>query len=187
MYETNAFRKGLKIEINKEPFVIVDFQHVKPGKGGAFVRTRLKSLISGNVNDMTFRSGDKVDKPDIEEKEMQFLYESGGEYHFMDTQSYEQLFLTAEQLGESKDFLKENIVIKAIFHNGRPLGVETPMFVELKVIKSDPGVKGDTATGATKPATLESGAIIQVPLFVEEGDVIRIDTRTREYLTRVKE
>ena len=187
MYETNAFRKGLKIEINGEPFVIVDFQHVKPGKGGAFVRTRLKSLISGNVNDMTFRSGDKVDKPDIEEKEMQFLYESGGEYHFMDTQSYEQLFLTAEQLGESKDFLKENLVIKAIFHNGRPLGVETPMFVELKIIKSDPGVKGDTATGATKPATLESGAIIQVPLFVEEGDVIRIDTRTREYLTRVKE
>jgi len=187
MYETNAFRKGLKIEINKEPFVIVDFQHVKPGKGGAFVRTRLKSLITGNVNDMTFRSGDKVDKPDIEEKEMQFLYESGGEYHFMDTQSYEQLFLTAEQLGESKDFLKENLVIKAIFYNGRPLGVETPMFVELKIIKSDPGVKGDTATGATKPATLESGAIIQVPLFVEEGDVIRIDTRTREYLTRGKE
>ena len=187
MYETNAFRKGLKIEINGEPFVIVDFQHVKPGKGGAFVRTRLKNLITGNGNDVTFRSGDKVDKPDIEEKEMQFLYESGGEYHFMDTQSYEQLFLTVEQLGENKDFLKENIVIKAIFHNGRPIGVETPMFVELKIIKSDPGIKGDTATGATKPATLESGAIIQVPLFVEEGDVIRLDTRTREYLTRVKE
>ncbi len=187
MYTTNEFRKGLKIEINGEPFVIVDFQHVKPGKGGAFVRTRLKSLISGNVNEQTFRSGDKVDKPDIEEKEMQFLYESGGEYHFMDTQSYEQLFLTAEQMGESKDFLKENLVIKAIFHNRRPIGVETPMFVDLKVIKSDPGVRGDTATGATKPATLESGAVIQVPLFVEEGDVIRIDTRTRAYLTRVKE
>ncbi len=187
MYTTNEFRKGLKIEINGEPFVIVDFQHVKPGKGGAFVRTRLKSLVTGNVNEQTFRSGDKVDKPDIEEKEMQFLYESGGEYHFMDTQSYEQLFLTAEQMGESKDFLKENLVIKAIFHNRRPIGVETPMFVDLKVIKSDPGVRGDTATGATKPATLESGAVIQVPLFVEEGDVIRIDTRTREYLTRVKE
>ncbi len=187
MYTTNEFRKGLKIEINGEPFVIVDFQHVKPGKGGAFVRTRLKSLITGNVNDQTFRSGDKVDKPDIEEKEMQFLYESGGEYHFMDTQSYEQLFLTAEQMGESKDFLKENLVIKAIFHNRRPIGVETPMFVDLKVVKSDPGIRGDTATGATKPATLESGAVIQVPLFVEEGDLIRIDTRTREYLTRVKE
>jgi len=187
MYTTNEFRKGLKIEINGEPFVIVDFQHVKPGKGGAFVRTRLKSLISGNVNEQTFRSGDKVDKPDIEEKEMQFLYESGGEYHFMDTQSYEQLFLTTEQMGESKDFLKENLVIKAIFYNRRPIGGETPMFVDLKVIKSDPGIRGDTATGATKPATLESGAVIQVPLFVEEGDVIRIDTRTREYLTRVKE
>jgi len=187
MYTTNEFRKGLKIEINGEPFVIVDFQHVKPGKGGAFVRTRLKSLITGNVNDQTFRSGDKVDRPDIEEKEMQFLYESGGEYHFMDTQSYEQLFLTAEQMGESKDFLKENLVIKAIFHNRRPIGVETPMFVDLKVVKSDPGIRGDTATGATKPATLESGAVIQVPLFVEEGDLIRIDTRTREYLTRVKE
>lgn len=187
MYETNEFRKGLKIEINGEPFVIVDFQHVKPGKGGAFVRTRVKSLFSGNVNDLTFRSGDKVDKPDIEEKEMQFLYESGGEYHFMDIHSYEQLFLTAEQLGESKDYLKENLVIKAIFHNGRTIGVETPMFVELRIVRSEPGIKGDTATGATKPATLESGAVIQVPLFVEEGDVIRIDTRTREYLTRVKE
>jgi len=187
MHTTNEFRKGLKIEINGEPFVIVDFQHVKPGKGGAFVRTRLKSLISGNVNDQTFRSGDKVDKPDIEEKEMQFLYESGGEYHFMDIKSFEQLFLTAEQLGGSKDFLKENMVIKAIFHNRRPIGVETPMFVDLKVVTSEPGIKGDTATGATKPATLESGAVIQVPLFVEVGDVIRIDTRTREYLTRVKE
>jgi elongation factor P len=187
MYTTSEFRKGLKIEINGEPFVIVDFQHVKPGKGGAFVRTRLKSMISGNVNDQTFRSGDKVDKPDIEEKEMQFLYESGGEYHVMDIKSFEQLFLTPEQLGESKDFLKENMVIKAIFHNRRPIGVETPMFVDLKVVNSEPGIKGDTATGATKPATLESGAVIQVPLFVEVGDVIRIDTRTREYLTRVKE
>jgi len=186
MYTTSDFRKGLKIEIDGEPFVIVDFQHVKPGKGGAFVRTRIKSLISGNVNDMTFRSGDKVDKPDLEEKEMQFLYETGGEYHFMDTQSFEQLFLTVDQLGESKDFLKENLVIKALFHNKRPLGVEVPMFVELKVVQTEPGVRGDTATGATKGATLESGAVIQVPLFVEEGDVLRIDTRTREYITRVK-
>jgi elongation factor P len=169
-----------------EPFVIVDFQHVKPGKGGAFVRTRLKSLVSGNVIDQTFRSGDRVDKPDLEEREMQFLYETGGEFHFMDTQSFEQLFLTADQLGDSKDFLKENIVIKALFHNRRPIGIEVPMFVELRIVKSDPGIRGDTATGATKPATLESGAVIQVPLFVEEGDVVRIDTRTREYITRVK-
>ena len=186
MYTTTDFRKGLKVEIGGEPFVIVDFQHVKPGKGGAFVRIRLKSLLSGNVIDQTFRSGDRVDKPDLEEREMQFLYQTGDEFHFMDTQTYEQLFLTAEHLGESKDYLKENSVIKALFHNKRPIGVEVPMFVELKIVKSDPGIRGDTATGATKPATLESGAVIQVPLFVEEGDVVRIDTRTREYITRVK-
>ncbi len=186
MYTTAEFRKGLKIEISGEPYVIVDFQHVKPGKGGAFVRTRIKSLVSGNVIDMTFRSGDKVDKPDLEEREMQFLYETNGEFHFMDTNNYEQLFLTADQLGDSKDFLKENLVIKALFHNKKPIGIEVPMFVELKVAKTEPGVRGDTATGATKAATLESGAIIQVPLFVEEGDVLRIDTRTREYITRVK-
>ena len=186
MYSTTDFRKGLKVEIGGEPFVIVDFQHVKPGKGGAFVRTRLKSLVSGNVIDQTFRSGDRVDKPDLEEREMQFLYEAGGEFHFMETQTFEQLFLTADQLGGSKDFLKENIVIKALFHNKRPIGIEVPMFVELKIVKSEPGMRGDTATGVTKPATLESGAVIQVPLFVEEGDVVRIDTRTREYITRVK-
>jgi len=186
MLTTSEFRKGLKIEISGEPYVIVDFQHVKPGKGGAFVRTRIKSLVSGNVIDMTFRSGDKVDKPDLEERDMQFLYETSGEFHFMDTNNYEQLFLNAEQLGDSKDYLKENLVIKALFHNKRPIGIEVPMFVELKVVKTEPGVRGDTATGATKSATLESGAVIQVPLFVEEGDVLRIDTRTREYITRVK-
>lgn len=186
MYSTTDFRKGLKIEIGGEPYLIIDFQHVKPGKGGAFVRTRLRSLVSGNVIDQTFRSGERVGKPDLEEREMQFLYETGGEFHFMDTNTYEQLFLTADQLGENKDFLKENLVIKALFHNRRPIGIEVPMFVELRVVKSEPGVRGDTATGATKPATLESGAVIQVPLFVEEGDVVRIDTRTREYITRVK-
>ena len=186
MFTTSDFRKGLKIEIGGEPFTIVDFQHVKPGKGGAFVRTRLKSLTSGNVLEMTFRSGDKVDKPDLEEREMQFLYETNGEYHFMDTNNYEQLFLTGEHLGDSKGFLKENLVIKALFHNKRPLGIEVPMFVELKVTQTEPGVRGDTATGATKPATLESGAVIQVPLFVNEGDILRVDTRTREYITRVK-
>ena len=186
MYSTSDFRKGLKIEMGGEPYLVVDFQHVKPGKGGAFVRTRLKSLMTGNVIDQTFRSGDKVDKPDLEEREMQFLYESGGEFHFMDTTTFDQLFLTAEHLGESKDYLKENLVIKALFHNRKPIGIEVPMFVELKVVKSDPGIRGDTASGSNKPATLESGAVIQVPLFVEEGDLVRIDTRTREYITRVK-
>jgi elongation factor P len=187
MLSTVDFRKGLKIEINGEPFLMVDFQHVKPGKGSAFVRTRLKSLMSGNVIETTFRSGDKVDKPDLEEREMQFLYEANGEYHVMDTQSYEQLFLTPEQLGEAKDYLKENLVIKALFHNQRCIGVEVPTFVDLKVVTSEPGIRGDTASGATKPATLESGAVLLVPLFVEEGDVIRVDTRSREYITRVKE
>jgi len=186
MYSTTDFRKGLKIEIGGEPYLIIDFQHVKPGKGGAFVRTRLKSLVTGNVIDQTFRSGERVGKPDLEEREMQFLYQSGGEFHFMDTNTYEQLFLTADQLGENKDFLKENMVIKALFHNKRPIGIEVPMFVELRVVQSEPGVRGNTATGATKAATLESGAVIQVPLFVEEGDVVRIDTRTREYVTRVR-
>jgi len=186
MYSTSDFRKGLKVEIDGEPYIIVDFQHVKPGKGGAFVRTRLKSLVTGNVIDQTFRSGDKVDKPDLEERQMQFLYETGGEFHFMDIATFDQLFLNAEQLGESKDYLKENLVIKALFHNKKPIGIEVPMFVELKVVKSEPGVRGDTASGATKPVTLESGAVIQVPLFVEEGDLVRIDTRTREYITRVK-
>jgi elongation factor P len=186
MYTTTDFRKGLKIEIGGEPYLIVDFQHVKPGKGGAFVRTRLKSLITGNVIDQTFRSGDRVDKPDLEEREMQFLYEAEEEYHFMDTKNYEQLFLTPDQLGEGKGYLKENLVIKALFHNGKPIGVEFPNFVELKVIQTEPGVRGDTATGATKPATLESGVVIQVPLFVEGGEVIRIDTRTHEYIERVK-
>lgn len=186
MYSTTDFRKGLKIEINGEPFVIVDFQHVKPGKGGAFVRTRLKSLITGNVIDQTFRAGERVDKPDLEEREMQFLYETNGEYHFMDVHTFEQLYLTAEQLGDSRDFLKENLIIKALFHNKRPIGIEVPMFVELKVVKAEPWIRGDTATGATKPVTLESGAVIQVPLFVEEGDIVRIDTRTREYIERVK-
>ena len=186
MYSTSDFRKGLKIEMGGEPYLVVDFQHVKPGKGGAFVRTRLKSLMTGNVIDQTFRSGDKVDKPDLEEREMQFLYESGGEFHFMDTTTFDQLFLTAEHLGESKDYLKENLVIKALFHNRKPIGIEVPMFVELKVVKSEPGIRGDTASGSNKPATLESGAVIQVPLFVEEGDLVRIDTRTREYITRVK-
>lgn len=186
MYATTDFRKGLKIEINGEPFVIVDFQHVKPGKGGAFVRTRLKSLITGNVIDQTFRAGERVDKPDLEEREMQFLYETNGEYHFMDVHTFEQLYLTAEQLGDSRGFLKENLIIKALFHNKRPIGIEVPMFVELKVIKAEPWIRGDTATGATKPVTLESGAVIQVPLFVEEEDIVRIDTRTREYIERVK-
>ena len=186
MYSTPDFRKGLKIELNGEPFTIVEFQHVKPGKGGAFVRTTLKSLISGNVIDRTFRSGEKVDKPDLEEKEMQYLYESEGEFHFMDSETYEQSFLTAEQLGDARNYLQENVTVTVLFHNGEPIGVEVPIFVELTVSSTEPGIKGDTAGGASKPATLETGMTVQVPLFVNEGDVLKIDTRTGKYIERVR-
>lgn len=186
MYSTPDFRKGLKIEINGEPFIMVEFQHVKPGKGGAFVRTSLKSLITGNVIDRTFRSGEKVDKPDLEEKEMQFLYESDGEFHFMDVETYEQLFLTAEQLGDARNYLQENVSVTVLLHNGKSIAVEVPIFVELEVTFTEPGVKGDTAAGATKPATLSTGMTVQAPLFVNEGDILKIDTRTGKYIERVR-
>lgn len=186
MYSTSDFRKGLKIEINGEPFTMVDFLHVKPGKGGAFVRTTLKSLISGNVVDRTFRSGEKIDKPDLEERQMQFLYESDGEFHFMDSETYEQSFLTEEHLGDVRNYLQENVGVTVLFHNGKPIGVEVPIFVELTVTSAEPGLRGDTAAGATKPAVLETGMTVQVPLFVNEGDVLKIDTRTGKYMERVR-
>jgi len=185
MYGTNQFRNGLKIELDKEPFVIVEFQHVKPGKGGAFVRTKLKSLLTGNVLDKTFRSGEKVGKPQLEEKEMQYLYSSDNQHHFMDTETYEQLFLTEEQLGTSKNYLQENVVVKILFYNGQSIGVEVPIFVNLRITETDPGVRGDTATGGTKPAVLETGSSVQVPLFLNVGDTIKVDTRTGEYIERV--
>jgi elongation factor P len=181
---TSQFRNGLKIEMDGEPFVIVDFQHVKPGKGGAFVRTRLKSMRTGLVQDRTFRSGEKVERPDLEEKEMQYLYEADGQWHFMDTKTFEQIFLTSDHLGDEKNYLHENVVISILFYKGRPMGVQVPNFVELKVKKTDPGMRGDTATGATKPATLETGYVVQVPLFINEGDRVRIDTRTGAYMER---
>ena len=183
---TSEFRKGLKIELEGEPYIIVDFQHVKPGKGGAFVRTKLKSLVTGNVIDRTYRSGEKVDTPDLEEKTMQYLYREGDAYHFMDTESYEQLVLTGNQLGNNSKFLQENVEIKIVLHNGKPIGVELPTFVELKIVQTDPGLRGDTASGATKPATLETGAVIQVPLFLNEGDAIKVNTETGAYIERVK-
>ncbi len=186
MYSTPDFRKGLKIEINGEPFTMVEFQHVKPGKGGAFVRTTLKSLITGSVLDRTFRSGEKVDRPNLEEKAMQFLYESDSEFHFMDNETYEQSFLTQEQLGDAKYYLEENVAVTVLFHNGKPIGVDVPIFVSLAVATTDPGVRGDTASGGTKPAVLTTGLTVQVPLFINEGDVLKIDTRTGKYMERVK-
>jgi elongation factor P len=183
--DTSEFRKGLKIEVDGEPYEIVDFQHVKPGKGSAFVRTTIRSLLSGRVLQPTFKSGDKVGRPDIEEREMQYLYQQGDEYYFMDTRSYEQTFLGEAVLAEARNFLKENITASVLFYNGKPIGVSLPNSVDLRVVKCDPGVRGDTVSGALKPATLETGYTVQVPLFINEGDVLKIDTRDGKYLTRV--
>jgi len=184
MYTTADFRTGLKIELEGKPFVIVEFLHVKPGKGGAFVRTKLKNMITGQVLEKTFRAGEKVASPNIQDKEMQYLYQDKGHYCFMDTATFDQVFLTAEQLGSNRLFLKENTTIKALIYNDEVVDIELPNFVELAIIQTEPGTKGNTVTGVTKPATLESGGVIQVPLFVNIGDTVRIDTRTREYLER---
>lgn len=186
MYSTAEFKKGLKIEIDGSPFTIVDFQHVKPGKGGAFVRTKLKNLLTGRVLDQTFRSGERVKKPDLMEKEMQYLYREGDRYCLMDNETYEQIMLTAEQVGDAVEFLVENMNLKVLIFNQQPVAVDLPNFVELAVAQTEPGVRGDTATGGTKPATLESGAVIQVPLFINEGDRLKVDTRTGSYIERVK-
>jgi elongation factor P len=186
LISTSEFRNGAKIELEGEPYVIMEFLHVKPGKGGAFVRTKLKSLRTGSVIDRTFRSGEKVEVPELEEREMQYLYTTGEDYFFMDTKTYDQLFLNAEQLGDNKDFLKENIVIKVLYHRGSPIGVELPIFVEIRVVKTPPGVRGDTASGGSKPATLETGATVKVPFHINEGDIIKIDTRTSEYIEKVR-
>jgi elongation factor P len=183
--DTSEFRKGLKIEIDGEPFEIVEFQHVKPGKGSAFVRTTIRSLLTGRVLQPTLKSGEKVGKPDIEEKDMQYLYVQGEDFYFMDTRNYEQTFLGEKVLGEAKGFLKEQINVSVLFYNGKAIGVTLPNSVDLKVAKCDPGVRGDTVSGALKPATLETGYVVNVPLFINEGDVLKIDTRDGKYLTRV--
>ncbi len=185
MISTAEFRKGLKIEMNGEPFIIVDFQHVKPGKGGAFVRTKLKSLITSKVLDQTFRSGDKVDVPDVETHEMQYLFRVGEDITLMDTSSYEQHTYTAAELGSDIQWTKDGVTIEVQIYKGRPIGIELPIFVALAIVKTDPGIRGDTATGGTKPAVLESGATIQVPLFLNEGDTVKVDTRTGEYVERL--
>lgn len=183
---TSEFRGGAKLELDGDPYEIVEFQHVKPGKGGAFVRTKLKNLKTGNQLERTFRSGEKFEEPDLLEREMQFLYFQGEEYHFMDANTYEQLFVTGAQLGTAKDFLKENMVVRILFYRGKVLGVELPLFVELKIVETAPGIRGDTATGGTKAAKLESGGTVKVPLYIEEGTIIKVDTRTGTYVERVK-
>ena len=184
MYGTTDFRNGLKIEFQGEPFVIIEFQHVKPGKGNAFTRTKIKNLISGRTLEPTFKSGEKVGTPDVDEKEMQYLYKEGAHFTFMDTTTYDQVFIDAKAIGSAAGFLQENTNCQVLFWNGQPINVSLPNFVVLPVTKCDPGVRGDTATGATKPATLSPGAVVMVPLFVNEGDSIRVDTREGTYMER---
>ena len=184
MISTNDFRTGLTIELEGEVYTVVDFQHVKPGKGAAFVRSKIKNVRSGGVIERTFRAGEKVETAHVERREMQYLYAAGDSYNFMDTQTFEQLALTADHLGENLKYITENMTIVVQVYEGSILGIEVPNFVDLKVVETAPGARGDTVSGATKPATLETGATVQVPLFIEEGDLIRIDTRTGEYLTR---
>jgi len=186
MYESADLRKGLKLEIDGDPYVVTQFSFVKPGKGQSLYKCRLKNMINGTQFDRTFRSGDKFNKPDLEEVEMEYLYADGEQFCFMNTSNYEQEFMDEDHLGEAKDFLKENTVCAALFFQGRAIGLSLPNFVELEVTKADPWVKGDTASGDSKPATLSTGYVLNVPTFVEEGEIVKIDTRTGEYVERVK-
>ena len=185
MFTTSDFRNGLKIEFEDAPYVIVYFQHVKPGKGGAFVRTKLKNLKTGAVLEHTFRSGDKVEKPDLEERDMQFMYKMENQYHFMDNRTYEQIYLDQDHVEEAGNYLIENLPVKILFYKAEPIGIDIPFFIDLRIVETEPGVRGDTVSGATKPARLESGAVVLVPLFLNEGDVIKVDTRTGTYIERV--
>ncbi|MBF0538762.1 MAG: elongation factor P [Nitrospirae bacterium] len=186
MIATNDFRRGTKIEYKGEPYEVIEFQHVKMGRGAAFVRAKMKGLKSGKVIEDTFNSGEKFPKANLEEKQMQYLYNQDNQYYFMDMETYEQLPLTEEQLGSVRLLIKENMIVTILYHKENPLAVEPPIFVELAVAKTDPGFKGDTASGGSKPAILETGANIKVPFHINEGDVIKIDTRTLEYIERAK-
>lgn len=187
MFDSSELRKDLKIEIDGAPHVITQFEFVKPGKGQALYKCKLKNMISGAQFDRTYRSGEKFNKASLEEREMEYLYFDGDSYCFMNNSNYEQDFLTEDQIGENIDLLKENTTCSVLFFDNRPIGVTLPNFVVLEVTKADPWVKGDTATGSYKPATVETGYELQVPPFIEEGQLIKIDTRTREYSERFKE
>ena len=185
MISAGDFRNGITIELENNIYQIIEFQHVKPGKGAAFVRTKLKNIKSGGVVEKTFRPTEKCPQARIDRADMQYLYSDGDLFHFMDVETYEQIALDAESIGDALKFVKENEMVKMCSHNGNVFAVEPPLFVELKITDTEPGFKGDTATGATKPAVVETGATVYVPLFVEQEDVIKIDTRTGEYLSRV--
>jgi len=185
MISAGDFRKGLTIELDGQVYTVVDFQHVKPGKGAAFVRTKIKNIMTGTVLERTFNPTERVPRARVETKEMQYLYNDGNLYYFMDTETYEQIPLNKDQVEDAMKYIKENMNVTIKFFKGSPFSVEPPNFVELTVVDTEPGVRGDTVTGGTKPATLETGAVIQVPLFINTGDVIRVDTRNDEYMERV--
>ncbi len=185
MISAGDFRNGITIEFDGNVYQIIEFQHVKPGKGAAFVRTKLKNVKNGGVVEKTFRPTEKCPQARIDRKDMQYLYSDGDLFYFMDTETYDQVALNGDTVGDALKFVKENEMCKVCSHNGSVFSVEPPLFVELDITETEPGFKGDTATGATKPATVETGALVYVPLFVEQGDKIKIDTRTGEYLSRV--
>jgi len=187
MYTASDLRKGLKIQIEGEPYIVVDFQFSKPGKGQALYRTKLKNMVNGNQFDRTFRSNDKFEKAPLEERTMQYLYSQGDEFHFMDTKNYEQIVIAREQMADNVNFLIDNMEVQILLFNNNPIGVTLPNFVNLTVTQADPWAKGDTSGSDSKPVTVETGYELQVPPFVEEGDRIQIDTRTGVYMTRVKE
>ncbi len=185
MISAGDFRNGITIEFEGNVYQIIEFQHVKPGKGAAFVRTKLKNIINGGVVEKTFRPTEKCPQARIDRKDMQYLYSDGDLYNFMDTETYDQIALNGDTVGDTLKFVKENEMVKVCSYNGKVFAIEPPLFVELQITDTEPGFKGDTATGATKPAIVETGAKVMVPLFVETGEVIKIDTRTGEYLSRV--
>ena len=185
MVSAGDFRNGLTIELEGNIYQVIEFQHVKPGKGAAFVRTKLKNIKSGGVVEKTFRPTEKCPQAHIERKDMQYLYSDGEMFNFMDVETFDQVALNQDAIGDSLRFVKENDMVKMLSHNGQIFAIEPPMFAELEITETEPGFKGDTATGATKPAVVETGATVYVPLFVEQGDKISIDTRTGEYLKRV--
>ena len=187
MLESGDLKKGVKIEIDGEPYILVQFEFVKPGKGQALYKCKLKNMVTGVQFDKTFRSGEKFKQPDLDEQEMEYLYAEGDQFCFMNMTTYVQEFLTEEQLGDAKEFLKENTVCNILLFEGRPIGITLPIFINLKVVETEPWVKGDTASGDSKPATLETGYVLQVPPFIEKGELLKIDTRTGAYVERVKD
>ena len=186
IYQTSQFRNGLKVEIDGQPFTMIYFQFVKPGKGTAFTRTKLKNMLTGAVIERTYRTGETLKAAEVEEIEMQYLYEDGEFFHFMNMETYEQLAIVEETVSKEKKYLTENLDVTILFFNDRPVSITLPNFIEAEITFCEPGVKGNTATGATKPATLSCGAQVNVPLFVEQGEWIKVDTRTNEYVSRVK-